>query len=347
MKIILDMIHLLNKDSEDIILIEKLKKFNHKFNKNSHDVEKVLLLFETLYSDLTDLNKQYPYLNDIVLCLVDVLDKVIKDNKRKTKNEYFLKQTILKMRDENDTLHNDNTKLICENAHKAISNPLVECNNIINGSYTIITGRSIELNTQTDEKMNPSYRPPSPDKSSLPTPPQAVYDRRALHSHVDEELLLDKDATIQDLKATIEILELKIGRLEKIQYKPELMKKANNLQLIQIDELIFEESKLPADTERRIDTERNTMITSEKTLKVFDPTNLTFSYSDVSMCRLPSSIRSNPLVCTERNTDIEINTGTDRNIMITSEKTLKVFDPTNLTFSYSDVSMCRLPSSIR
>ena len=157
MKILVDMIHLLNKDNEDIILIEKLKKFNHKFNKHSHDTEKVLLLFETLYSDLTDLNKQYPYLNDIVLCLVDVLDKIIKENKRKTKNEYCLKQAIHKMRDENDTLHHHNTKLTCENANKAIRNPLVDCNNIINGSYTIITGRSIEFNIQPTD--NTQTRP--------------------------------------------------------------------------------------------------------------------------------------------------------------------------------------------
>ena len=180
MKIILDMIHLLNKDNEDIILIEKLKKFNHKLNKYSDDTEKVLLLFETLYSDLTDLNKQYPYLNDIVLCLVDVLDHIIKDNKRKTRNEYLLKQTIHKMRDENDTLHHHNTKLSCENANKAISNPLVDCNNIINGSYTIITGRSIEFNIQSE---------------------------------------------------------------------PKLMKKATNLQLLDINDVIFDEPNLLADTE--------------------------------------------------------------------------------------------------
>ena len=116
-----------------------------------------MLLFETLYSDLTDLNKQYPYLNDIVLCLVDVLDKIIKENKRKTKNEYCLKQAIHKMRDENDTLHHHNTKLTCENANKAIRNPLVDCNNIINGSYTIITGRSIEFNIQPTD--NTQIRP--------------------------------------------------------------------------------------------------------------------------------------------------------------------------------------------
>ena len=181
MKILLDMIHLLNKENEDIILIEKLKKFNHKLNKHSDDTEKVLLLFETLYSDLTDLNKQYPYLNDIVLCLVDVLDHIVKNNKRKTRNEYLLKQTIHKMRDENDTLYHDNTKLSCENANKAISNPLVDCNNIINGSYTIITGRSIELNTQS---------------------------------------------------------------VEKIQSKPKLMKKATNLQILDLDEIVFDEPNL-------------------------------------------------------------------------------------------------------
>ena len=223
MKILLDMIHLLNKENEDIILIEKLKKFNHKLNKHSDDTEKVLLLFETLYSDLTDLNKQYPYLNDIVLCLVDVLDHIVKNNKRKTRNEYLLKQTIHKMRDENDTLYHDNTKLSCENANKAISNPLVDCNNIINGSYTIITGRSIELNTQS---------------------------------------------------------------VEKIQSKPKLMKKATNLQLISIDELVFEEPQ------PRSDTEITKMIITEKIQRDINPSHLSFSYSDISMCRLPSSQRS-------------------------------------------------------
>ena len=224
MKILLDMIHLLNKENEDIILIEKLKKFNHKLNKHSQDTEKVLLLCETLYSDLTDLNRQYPYLNDIVLCLVDVFDQIVKDTKRKTKHEYMLKQTINKMRDENDTLHHHNIKLKCDNSKKnTIYNPLVESNNVISGSYTIITGRSIELNTQS---------------------------------------------------------------VEKIQSKPKLMKKATNLQLISIDELVFEEPQ------PRSDTEITKMIITEKIQRDINPSHLSFSYSDISMCRLPSSQRS-------------------------------------------------------
>ena len=156
MKILLDMINLLNKENEDIILIEKLKRFNHKLNKNCDDTEKILVLFETLYSDLSTLNKQYPYLNDIVLCLVDIFDKLVKEAKRKTKHEHLLKQNIHKIRCENDTLHHHNTKLSCENEtlhhHNkgskcdknkkchSIINPMVECNITINGSYTIITG---------------------------------------------------------------------------------------------------------------------------------------------------------------------------------------------------------------
>ena len=147
MKLLLDMIHLLNKENEDVILIEKLKKFNHKLNKYSQDTEKVLLLFETLYSDLTDLNRQYPYLNDIVLCLIDVFDQIVKDTKRKTKNDYMLKQNMNKLRDDYDTLNNDNIKLQCHTeSKKRIINPLVESNNMINGSYSVIVNRSINTN---------------------------------------------------------------------------------------------------------------------------------------------------------------------------------------------------------
>jgi hypothetical protein len=219
MKILLDMIHLLNKENEDIILIEKLKKFNYKLNKHSQDTEKVLLLCETLYSDLTDLNRQYPYLNDIVLCLVDVFDNIIKDNKRKTKNEYCLKQMIHKMRHENDTLHHDNIKLCCENANKAITNPLVECNIQINGSYTIISTRSIELNTQSAHNIQPTHM---------------------------------------------------------------LIKEDTKLQTFDIDELIFQEPKILSGTERNI------LITREKILRDLNPNDLSFSYSDISMCRMPS-----------------------------------------------------------
>lgn len=147
MKLLLDMIHLLNKENEDVILIEKLKKFNYRLNKYSQDTEKVLLLFETLYSDLTDLNRQYPYLNDIVLCLIDVFDQIVKDTKRKTKNDYMLKQNMHKLRDDYDTLNNDNIKLQCHtDSKKRITNPLVESNNMINGSYSIIVSRSINTN---------------------------------------------------------------------------------------------------------------------------------------------------------------------------------------------------------
>ena len=142
MKLLLDMIHLLNKENEDVILIEKLKKFNYRLNKYSQDTEKVLLLFETLYSDLTDLNRQYPYLNDIVLCLIDVFDQIVKDTKRKTKNDYMLKQNMHKLRDDYDTLNNDNIKLQCHtDSKKTITNPLVENNNEINGFYSIILNR--------------------------------------------------------------------------------------------------------------------------------------------------------------------------------------------------------------
>ena len=147
MKLLLDMIHLLNKENEDVILIEKLKKFNYRLNKYSQDTEKVLLLFETLYSDLTDLNRQYPYLNDIVLCLIDVFDQIVKDTKRKTKNDYMLKQNMHKLRDDYDTLNNDNIKLQCHtDSKKTITNPLVENNNEINGFYSIIVNRSINTN---------------------------------------------------------------------------------------------------------------------------------------------------------------------------------------------------------
>ena len=101
------------------------------------------MLFETLYSDLTDLNKQYPYLNDIVLCLIDVFDQIVKDTKRKTKNDYMLKQNMHKLRDDYDTLNNDNIKLQCHtDSKKTITNPLVENNNEINGFYSIILNRS-------------------------------------------------------------------------------------------------------------------------------------------------------------------------------------------------------------
>ena len=138
MKILLDMIHLLNREHEDVALIEKLKKFNYKLNKNSDDNEKVLLLLETLYCDITELNKQYPYLKDILLSIIDVFDRITKDNKRSGKNEISLKNIIHKLRNENEMLRND--KLICDtkNRNQQIINPLVDCNIIINGFYTII-----------------------------------------------------------------------------------------------------------------------------------------------------------------------------------------------------------------
>ena len=77
-------------------------------------------------------------MNDIVLSLIDVFDHIIKDNKRSGKNEISLKNIIHKLRNENDMLRND--KLICDtrNRNQQIINPLVDCNVIINGFYTII-----------------------------------------------------------------------------------------------------------------------------------------------------------------------------------------------------------------
>ncbi|GMH61723.1 hypothetical protein TrRE_jg4987 [Triparma retinervis] len=42
------------------------------------------------------------------------------------------------------------------------------------------------------------------------------YDRDALQREVDEEILLEKEQTIQELRETVEILELKISKLEQL-----------------------------------------------------------------------------------------------------------------------------------
>ncbi|GMI46048.1 hypothetical protein TrCOL_g13591 [Triparma columacea] len=52
-----------------------------------------------------------------------------------------------------------------------------------------------------------------------PMPQQAGnsgYDRDALQREVDEEILLEKEQTIQELRDTVEILELKISKLEQL-----------------------------------------------------------------------------------------------------------------------------------
>lgn len=40
--------------------------------------------------------------------------------------------------------------------------------------------------------------------------------KAVVHNPVDQELLLEKDQTIQQLKETIEILELKVKKLEQL-----------------------------------------------------------------------------------------------------------------------------------
>jgi len=76
--------------------------------------------------------------------------------------------------------------------------------------------------------INDDYPPETPDsfggnainnqmaRRQQPPPSGNGYDRDAIQREVDEEILLEKEQTIQELRETVEILELKISKLEQL-----------------------------------------------------------------------------------------------------------------------------------
>ena len=123
MKAFVDMLHLLNREHEDVVLVEKLKRFNIRLNKEGGDIKNAISLCESLYDDLTRMNKQYPYLNDILLTMIDILENTYSESK---KNKKKLNVIAHKNHELRDTI--ESVKTI----------PRIKCNTIIKGSYQMI-----------------------------------------------------------------------------------------------------------------------------------------------------------------------------------------------------------------
>ena len=65
--------------------------------------------------------------------------------------------------------------------------------------------------SQQMQNLNFGAAPPAP-----PQQDESGYDRALLQREVDEEILLEKEQTIRELRETVEILELKVGKLEQL-----------------------------------------------------------------------------------------------------------------------------------
>mmetsp|Transcript_3242 Transcript_3242/g.6155 ORF Transcript_3242/g.6155 Transcript_3242/m.6155 type:complete len:221 (+) Transcript_3242:64-726(+) len=70
---------------------------------------------------------------------------------------------------------------------------------------------------QQGPSFNDHEQPQSYQSSIMPPPPAAAgYDRSSLQKEVDEEILLEKERTINELRETVEILEMKVAKLEQL-----------------------------------------------------------------------------------------------------------------------------------
>jgi hypothetical protein len=122
MNAFINMLSLLNKEHEDVGVNEKIKRFNNKIHKEGGDIKNVIALCESLYDDLSRLNKQYPYLNDLLLSLIDILESSSRELK--------------KTRKKNNALAHKNHELQ-ETIDSVKIPPRIKCTTIIKGSYTI------------------------------------------------------------------------------------------------------------------------------------------------------------------------------------------------------------------
>ena len=116
MKILHDLVTLLNKDNEENKISERLRLFSSKINRYSDDIPKVMASLEALYSELYRLNKEsssdhYPYLNDVVLCLIEIFDHVLKTQRKQKKYSTALHKDREKMRKHLEVLQKENKYL--------------------------------------------------------------------------------------------------------------------------------------------------------------------------------------------------------------------------------------------